>query len=306
MNPENEGKAGLDLSVVIPAYNEEQAISGVVSKVHQVLSDQDLAYEVIVVDDGSEDHTGEMAREAGARVLNHAYNIGNGAAVKTGIRAAQGAILVLMDGDGQHDPGEIRTLLDKMEKYDLVIGARTPDSETDFHRDFGNQIYNLFASYICNRRIEDLTSGFRVVRAEIAREFLPLLPNTFSYPTTMTLAAARSGYQYTFHPIKVKRRKGKSKISLIEDGTRFFLIIFKISTIFTPLKVFIPASFGLFFLGLGYGLYKVLFLGTRYGPTSAMLMTISGVVFLIGLVSEQISQLRFEKMMGAPKSNSND
>jgi glycosyltransferase involved in cell wall biosynthesis len=290
--------SGIEVSVIIPVYNEEEAIGEVVERIQNVLAAEDFTYEIIVVDDGSEDQTRSMAESAGARVIGHAYNTGNGAAVKTGIRAAKGNNLVMMDGDGQHDPRDILKLISKLDTYDLVIGARTSASETDFHRDFGNQVYNLFASYICSRRIPDLTSGFRAVKTHIAREFLPLLPNTFSYPTTLTLAVARSGYQYTFHPITVKRRKGKSKINLIQDGTRFFLILFKISTLFSPLKVFIPAAIGCFILGFGYGLTKVLFLGTRYGPTSAMLMTISGVIFLIGLVSEQISQLRFERTGG--------
>ncbi len=295
MNPVNDGRDSLDLSVVIPAYNEEQAISEVVSKVHQVLSEGDLEYEVIVIDDGSKDQTGEKAREAGARVLSHAYNIGNGAAVKTGIRAARGEIILMMDGDGQHDPEDIPSMLEKMDTYDMVVGSRTKDSDTDVHRDFGNIFYNLFASYICNRKIKDLTSGFRAFRADIGREFLHLLPNTFSYPTTITLAVARSGYPFVYHPIQVSRRKGQSKINLVRDGLRFFLIIFKVATLFSPLKVFIPASLGLFLLGFGYGLYKVLVLGTRYGPTSAMLMTMAGLVFLIGLVSEQLTQLRYER-----------
>jgi glycosyltransferase involved in cell wall biosynthesis len=300
MTGNNEHRETLDLSVVIPAYHEEQVIFDVVSGVHEVLSEEDLSYEVIVVDDGSEDRTGEEAEKARAKVLTHAYNIGNGAAVKTGIRAAKGKIILMMDGDGQHNPGDIPGMLEKMDTFDMVVGSLTKDSDTDVHRDFGNIFYNLLASYICNRKIKDLTSGFRAFKADIGREFLHLLPNTFSYPTTITLAVARSGYPFTYYPIQVVKRKGQSKINIIRDGLRFFLIIFKVATLFSPLKVFIPASLGLFSLGFGYGLYKVLVLDTRYGPTSAMLMTMSGLVFLIGLVSEQLTQLRFGGITRTP------
>ncbi len=285
----------LDVSVVIPAYNEELSITAVIEKIEEVLSKANLSFEVIVVNDGSEDATGEQAAAAGARLVHHPYNIGNGAAIKSGVRAAQGKILIFMDGDGQHDPAEIPDLLSYLDDYMMVVGARGTGSDTEFHRDFGNRIYNWLASYVCNRKIKDLTSGFRAVRSEVAEEFLHLLPNTFSYPSTLTLAVARSGYPFTYHPITVTRRRGNSKIKIVRDGLRFLVIIFKVSTLFSPLKIFIPSSVALFILGFGYGLYKVIFLNARYGPTSALLMTMSGLVFLIGLVSEQLTQLRYEK-----------
>ncbi|MCK4800959.1 MAG: glycosyltransferase family 2 protein, partial [Anaerolineales bacterium] len=285
----------IEVSVIVPAYNEEQSIQTVVDNIHRVLLQENQAYEVIVVNDGSHDETGDLARAAGARVLEHAYNIGNGAAVKTGIRAAKGKLIVLMDGDGQHDPEVIPQMINLLNVYDMVVGARSRDSATDFQRDLGNYIYNWLASYVCNRKIEDLTSGFRAVKAAIAREFLHLIPNTFSYPSTLTLAVARSGYQFEYYPIIVSKRKGKSKINLFRDGLRFVVIIFKVTTLFSPLKIFIPASMTLFSLGFGYGMYKVLILGSRYGPTSALLMTMSGLVFLIGLISEQLTQIRYEK-----------
>lgn len=294
MDDNNGNRDTLDLSVVIPAYNEEQAISSVIKKTQKEIHDLDLDYEIIVVDDCSNDRTKVFAEKAGANVLEHPYNIGNGAAIKSGIRVARGRWIVFMDGDGQHDPVYIKQLLQEMDDYQMVVGARQMDHNTDFHRDFGNRIYNWLASYVCNRKIEDLTSGFRAVRADVAREFLHLLPNTFSYPTTLTLAVARSGYPFKYFPIDVSRRKGKSKIKLLRDGLRFLMIIFKVSTLFSPLKIFVPASLGLFGLGFSYGLYKVLVLNTRYGPTSALLMTMSGLVFLIGLVSEQLTQLRYQ------------
>jgi glycosyltransferase involved in cell wall biosynthesis len=282
------------ISVIIPAYNEAGAIGSVVQRVVNVLEASGLDAEILVVDDGSDDETGAIAEEAGAKVIKHPYNIGNGAAVKTGIRNARGDVLVMLDGDGQHSPEDIPRLLDELGTYDMVVGARASDSETGVHRDLANAIYNWFASYVCGRRIEDLTSGFRAIRAEIARGFVYLLPNTFSYPSTITLAVVRSGYSLAYVPIRVSARVGKSKIRLLRDGTRFLLIVLRVATFFSPLKVFIPASLMMFLTGFGYGLFKVVVLGTRYGPTSAMLMTMSILVFLVGLVSEQIAQLRFE------------
>jgi len=175
----------------------------------------------------------------------------------------------------------------------MVVGARTKTSDTDLRRDFGNKIYNALASYVCGRKIEDLTSGFRVIKADVAKKFVYLLPNKFSYPTTITLAVLRSGLSLAYVPIEGKRRIGKSKIKLIRDGMRFLMIILRVSTYYSPLKIFIPVSILMFLTGFGYGLYKVIFLNTRYGPTSAMLMTISVVIFMVGLVSEQVSQLRY-------------
>jgi glycosyltransferase involved in cell wall biosynthesis len=284
-----------ELSVIIPAYREEKVIGGVVEKVRRVMEATGKTHEIIVVDDGSDDETAAAARNAGANVISHPYNIGNGAAVKTGIRHAKGAILVMMDGDGQHNPEDITQLLEKIDKYDMVVGARTGESDSHLHRNLANKLYNLFASYICKRRIEDLTSGFRAVRAAVARQFVPLLPNTFSYPTTITMAVIRAGYSLAYVPIRANKRVGKSKIRLLADGSRFFLIIVKIATLFSPMRVFLPVSALMFLTGVGYGLFRILFMGGRYGPTSAMLMTMAVVVFMVGLVSEQIAQLRYDR-----------
>ena len=288
-------KKTIEVSVVIPAYNEEASIASVVKGVHTAMAAVDGGYEVVVIDDCSQDSTKKKAALAGARVVTRPYNMGNGAAIKTGIRQARGEKIVFMDGDGQHNPDDILVLLEKLEQYDMVVGARTNKSDTDLHRNFANGLYNGLASYVCGRKIEDLTSGFRAVSAEIAREFIHLLPNTFSYPTTITLAVVRSGYSLVYVPIAVSRRVGKSKISLVRDGLRFLLIIFKVTTLFSPMKIFVPVSVMMFLLGISYGLVKIIFFGMRYGPTSAMLMTVSVLVFLIGLVSEQITQLRYER-----------
>lgn len=289
------------ISIIIPAYCEEKVIAGVVTDVSRVMETTGQPYEIIVVDDGSDDDTASVAEKAGAIVVSHPYNIGNGAAVKTGIRNAKGEILVMLDGDGQHSPEDIPRLLEKIPAYDMAVGARTSDSKAAYHRTVMNMIYNNFATYMCRHRIEDLTSGFRAVKADIARQFIALLPNTFSYPTTITMAVIRSGYSIKYVPIKSKSRVGKSKIKLLQDGIRFFLIIVKIATLFSPMRVFIPVSMTMFFTGFFYGLFRVFFMGGRYGPTSAMLITMSVVVFMVGLVSEQVTQLRFDSNKTIPK-----
>ena len=285
------------VSVIIPARNEAKGIKSIIARVRKVLEETGRTHEIIVVDDGSSDKTADMASEAGAVVLSHPYNIGNGAAIKTGIRYARGVSLVMLDADGQHPPEEIPALLDLLVKYHMVVGARTSGSESSLHRNLANRIYNRFATYVCGRRIDDLTSGFRAIRAGVAKEFVTLLPNTFSYPTTITLATVRSGYSLTYLPIKSPGRLPgtKSKIRLLSDGARFFLIIFKITTLFSPLKIFGPVGAFTFLAGLGYGFYKIFVLDGRYGPTSQMLLVFSVLIFLIGLVSEQISQLRFDR-----------
>jgi glycosyltransferase involved in cell wall biosynthesis len=285
------------VSIILPANNEAEDIAAVITRIRQVMEGLECAHEIIVVDDGSTDATAVRAHEAGAKVIRHPYNIGNGAAIKTGVRAAQGEALVMLDADGQHPPEDIPRLLALLESHHMVVGARTRESATSAHRNLANTVYNGFASYVCGRKIEDLTSGFRAVRAYIAREFIPLLPNTFSYPTTITLATVRSGFSLAYVPVVTSSRKehGKSKIKPIRDGSRFFLIIFKITTLFSPMKIFLPFSLLTFLIGLGYGIFKIYFMNGRYGPTSAMLITMSVLMFLIGLVSEQVAQLKFDR-----------
>jgi glycosyltransferase involved in cell wall biosynthesis len=284
-----------EISILIPAVNEAEIIADIIGHVCVTMDGLNRPYEILVIDDGSTDETALRAQNAGARVISHPYNIGNGAAVKTGIRQAKGDILVMMDGDGQHNPEDIPKLLEKIGPYDMVVGARTGDSESHFHRDAANGFYNLFASYICKRKIQDLTSGFRAIKADIAGQFVPLLPNTFSYPTTITMAILRSGFSLAYVPIRANRCVGKSKIKLIRDGSRFLLIMLKIATLFSPMRVFFPVSIAMFLTGVGYGIFRILFMGGRYGSTSAMLITMSVMIFMIGLVSEQIAQLRYDR-----------
>jgi len=283
------------VSVVVPAYNEEDIIGDIIQRITDTLTKTEYSFEVIVIDDGSTDETWVQAEEAGATVIRHPYNIGLGAAIKTGIRNAQGEIILILDADGQHSPEDIPRLLEKIDPYDLVVGARTKESDSAVHRDFANTVYNLLASYVSGQRIEDLTSGFRAIKATTARGFIYLLPNRFSSSSTLTLATLRSGRSVAFVPIISPKRVGKSKIRLLRDGFRFLLIILRIATFYSPLKIFIPLSALMFLTGFGYGLFKVLVLDLPYGSTSAMLMTTSVVVFMVGLVSEQVALLRFER-----------
>ena len=279
------------LSIVIPAKNEELAIAGVVAKARAEFPEA----EIIVVDDGSNDATGSKAEGAGARVIRHPESLGNGAAVKTGARAASGETLALMDGDGQHDAAELHKLLARLEAgYCMAIGARTADSHGNIGRLFANGFYNQVASFLSGRRIADLTSGFRVVRTELFREFLYLLPNGFSYPTTITMAFLRSGYPICFEPISPRRRLGSSHIRPLRDGVRFLVIIFKIATLYAPLKIFLPISGTFFLTGLGWYVYTYLTEG-RFTNMSLLVFSASVVVFLIGLISEQITALTYSK-----------
>jgi len=284
------------VSVILPAYNEEAALPRVLAGIRSLAIERqgrDL-FEILVVDDGSTDDTAGVAAREGARVVRHPYNIGNGAAVKAGIRAARGDVLVLMDSDGQHQPGEIVALLDALEHHAMAVGARRKGSQASAGRAVANGIYNRLASYVTGRRIPDLTSGFRAVRAEVARRFVYLLPNTFSYPTTITLACFKTGLPVAYVPITALRREGKSKIRILKDGARFFLIILKIATFFSPFRVFFPLSLASFLAGLGY--YAYTFLTEHRFTNMAMLLIVQGVIlFALALISEQIAQLRFDR-----------
>ena len=281
----------MKVSVVIPAMNEVDAIASTIENIRRYIPDA----EILVVDDGSTDGTRDAARKAGAYVWSHPYNIGNGAAVKTGLRLASGDKIILMDGDGQHDPADIPRLLLAAEEYDMVVGARTSSTQANLWRRAANAFYNAVARYATNFPIEDLTSGFRVVDRETIVNYLYLLPNTFSYPTTITLAYLKSGRTLRYLPIEARKRQGKSKIKLLRDGGRFLLILIKIITLFSPLRIFLPVSLSIFTLGLVHYGYTYAVSG-RFTNMSALLLSTSVIVFMIGLVSEQITQLRFDRV----------
>ncbi len=281
----------MSLSIVIPAKNEGGAIGAVVSKAREQYADA----EIIVVDDGSSDDTATVAAAAGATVVSHPESLGNGAAVKSGARAASGDVIAFMDGDGQHDAAELAPLLEQLDNgYEMAIGARDTGSHASVGRLFANGLYNGIASMMSGRKILDLTSGFRAARAEKFKQFLYLLPNGFSYPTTITMAFLRSGYPITFEPITAAKRVGKSHIRPIRDGVRFLIIIFKVATLYSPLKIFLPAS-GLFFAtGAGYYAYTYLTAG-RFTNMSMLLFSAAVIIFLIGLISEQITALTYSR-----------
>lgn len=278
------------ISIILPAKNESAAIGATVSSIRQHYPDAEL----IVVNDGSTDNTAAVAEEAGARVIHHPYSKGNGAAIKSGARAARGEILVFMDADGQHDPADISRLLSKLEQgHDMVVGARQKGSQASMGRGLANGLYNRLASWMTGHRVEDLTSGFRAVRADKFREFLYLLPNGFSYPTTSTMAFFRAGYSVAYVSIHAAKRIGKSHIRLLHDGARFLLIIFKIGTLFSPLKIFAPVALIMFMLASGWYGYTLYSFG-RFTNMSTLLYSGAVMVFLMGLISEQITALMYK------------
>lgn len=277
------------LSIVIPAKNEAATIGELVAHIRQCQGDA----EIIVVDDGSTDETGSVARSAGACVVRHPESLGNGAAIKSGARVAAGEVLCFMDADGQHDPSDISPMLEKLDVgYDMIIGARSSESQASFGRLIANGFYNRIASFVSGRKIADLTSGFRVVRSKLFLRFLYLLPNGFSYPTTITMAFLRSGYPVSFVPITVARRTGTSHIRPVRDGLRFLVIIFKIATLYAPLKIFVPTSLAFFLAGLSYYAYTYMTMG-RFTNMSMLIFSASVIIFLIGLISEQITALTY-------------
>jgi glycosyltransferase involved in cell wall biosynthesis len=278
-----------ETSIVIPSMNEAASIGVLVDALRRSATWR----EILVIDDGSNDDTGTRAAGAGARVIRHPYNKGNGAAVKTGIRNAVGRYILILDADGQHQPADASRIVDRLDEYDLVVGARSAESQAGWQRRFGNSMLNALASYLTGRQIPDLTSGFRAARREHLLEFVHLLPNGFSTPTTTTLAFLKAGYSVRFEPIAATKREGFSKIKLGPDGARFFLIVLKVITIFSPLKIFVPISLAAFIAGAGYALWTIA-TQSHVTNSSVLLILLSVVIFLIGLVSEQISSLRFE------------
>jgi glycosyltransferase involved in cell wall biosynthesis len=277
-----------DISLVIPAYNEADIIGQVVV----ALGGTAPWREVLVVDDGSSDDTAGIAAAAGARVIRHPYNKGNGAAVKTAIRHASGEYLLIVDGDGQHRPADAVRVAAELGAFDLVVGART-EGQASRTRGLGNALLNRLASYLADRKIPDLTSGLRGARLSILREFIHLLPNGFSTPTTTTLAFIKAGYNVTFVPIAAQPRVGLSKINLSRDGMSFLLILLRVITIFSPLRIFLPVSLASLALGTAYAVFTII-TERHVTNSSVLLITLAVVIFLVGLISEQISALRFE------------
>lgn len=279
------------LGIVLPAKNEAAALPELLDRLRAIYPKT----EILLIDDGSNDATARLARAHGARIITHPYSMGNGAAIKAGARAVNGEIIVSLDADGQHRPEDIEKLLAKLDEgYDMVVGARDNASQASVGRSLANRFYNALASLLVGHRIADLTSGFRAVRAAKFREFLYLLPNGFSYPTTITMAFFRAGYSVAYVPIETGQRNGHgSHIRPLRDGARFLLIILKVATLYSPLKLFAPASVLFFLLGLGNYGYTYAVEG-RFTNMSALLFSASVIVFLIGLLSEQITALMYK------------
>lgn len=278
------------LSIILPAKNEAAALTALLPALRSAHPDA----QVIVVDDGSTDNTRELCAQNGVECLSSPYSMGNGAAIKRGARAARGDVLVFMDGDGQHDPADIARLLSKLDEgFDMVVGARDWSGQAGMGRGVANTIYNKLASWMTGFKVADLTSGYRAARANRFREFLHLLPNGFSYPTTSTMAFFRSAYAVAYIPIKAAQRVGRSHIRPLRDGVRFLLIIFKIATLYAPLKLFVPASGVFFACGLGYYIYTYIS-EHRFTNMSMLLFAAAVIVFLIGLISEQITALTYQ------------
>lgn len=286
------------ISIILPAKNEAKSLSSLLPELCRIYPET----EIVVVDDGSTDNTADICRQHKVQLLSHPYSKGNGAAIKTGARHASGDTFIFMDADGQHQPADIQPLIQKLEEgYDMVVGQRSHVAQANLSRSLANIFYNRFASLVTGHQIGDLTSGFRVVSAAKFREFLYLLPNGFSYPSTITMAFFRAGYSVAYVPIGVRQRLGKSHIRPVRDGLRFLLIIFRIGTLYSPLKIFVPASLGFFLLGSAH--YAHTFITqNRFTNMSAMLFIASMLIFLIGLVSEQVTSLLYSRTAGSGRN----
>lgn len=289
----------MDLTVGLPVFNEIEAVRSTLLAVQSVADGMGVSYEILAVDDGSDDGTSEvldeMATELGSvlTVIRHPYNLGNGASVKTAIRAARGEVLVLMDADGQHDPADIPRLYERVGPYDLVVGARTKKTKGEWPRRFANLAFEALASYLTDFKIRDLTSGFRAFKTELVLEFVHLLPNKFSYPTTSTMAFIKAGYTVDFVTVEAARRSGKSKVSPARDGVRFLIIIGKMVMLFEPMRVFSPAAAILLMLAVASFAFTVIDESRLHIPNSAVFLAVSAViVFLIGMVAAQVAELR--------------
>ncbi|MFZ5555415.1 MAG: glycosyltransferase family 2 protein [Pseudomonadota bacterium] len=278
------------VSIVLPAKNEAAGLDTLLPKIRV----RHPEAEILVVDDGSTDGTPEVARRNGAVVVTHPYSMGNGAAVKSGARAATGEVLVFMDADGQHRPEDIAILLEKLDSgFDMVVGARRTGSHAGLHRAAANDVFGRLASWMVSQTVEDLTSGFRAVDAKKFRRFLYLLPNGFSYPTTITMSFFRAGFRVAYVPIHTPRRIGNSHIRPLRDGLRFLIIIIKIGTLYSPQRLFLPISGSFLVVGLCYYAYTY-FTAGRFTNMSALLFISAILTFLIGIVSEQISALHYK------------
>ena len=276
-----------DITIVIPAYNEEKGIGNVLLNLKKLVSD----YQLLVIDDGSTDNTFEIVKNSGVNVVCHKYNKGYGAALKTGLRNAKTSVVLYIDADGQHNPEDIDRIAEHIDEYDMVVGARTKKSTVSLLRRPGKKILSITANYLSGHQIPDLNSGFRAIKKNKAMEFMHILPNTFSFTTTITLAFLKSGYDVKYVPIQTIDRVGTSKIKPFRDGFRFIMLIVRTITLFDPLKVFLPISIALFTIGMVYGLYTLIS-ALNISDASVIMITASILIFFFGLLADQISSIR--------------
>jgi glycosyltransferase involved in cell wall biosynthesis len=278
------------VSIVVPAFNEEDVIGSVLQSLIEECAQDD--FEIIVVDDGSTDGTYEIAKSSGVRVIRHPYNKGYGAALKTGARAAKSDLVMIMDSDGQHNPKEISSLLEHSADYDMVVGARRRDSQFPLARRPGKKLMASVANYLARKEIPDLNSGFRVIKKRRLMEFMHILPNSFSFSTTITLAMLKAGYDVKYVPIKSLKREGrKSNVSFLRDGGSAILLIVRTIVLFDPLRVFAPVSAVLFLVGLVFGIYGAV-IYRRMPSTSVIILLGSLLIFFFGVLADQVSALR--------------
>lgn len=280
-----------EITVIIPAYNEEKGIGEVIDKIKDAMENVRASYEIIVIDDGSTDETAAIVKEKGVKLIQHPYNKGYGAALKTGVKNAKGNIVLFIDADVQQNADDIPKLLGPMTEYDMVVGTRTKGSKIPLLRRLGKFILSALANYLAGQKIPDLNSGFRAIKKEIVMKYMGILPNTFSFTTTITLATIKEGYNLKYVPIETGERVGSSKIKLFRDGSRFIMLILRTVALFEPMKVFLPASIALFVAGFSYLVHNLIFY-LNVPDTSVLLIVSSLILFFFGLLADQISLMR--------------
>lgn len=279
------------ISVIIPAYNEEKVLVEVLDNVKKIISLKNYEAEILVVDDGSNDKTSEIAKVKGANVLRHEKRYGYGAALKTGIRASKNEIIAILDGDGSYPADELPVLLEDIGECEMVVGARIkPGVKMPFLRKITKYFLTKLAEYLVSEKIPDVNSGMRVFKKSMYEKYAHLLPDGFSFTLTITLASISNRERVKFIPINYYKRKGISKIKPIYDTSNFLLLIIRTIICFNPLRVFMPASAVLFFTAVAVTFYSI-FIIDRFMDVTVTLLFIFGVqLIVLGLVADLINR----------------